>query len=64
MIMYLNLAETTVKTILETILKISIKNFSYIKYLAFLQLVFKSVITFSKNLSIRYFLISAMFLYF
>ena len=35
--MHLHLFETTIKTILGTILKNSIENFSYIQYLAYLN---------------------------
>ena len=62
--MYLQLSETTIKTILGTILKNSIENFSYIQYLAYLQLTLTSVINSFKNIPIPDFSILAIFLYF
>ena len=62
--MYLHLSENTLKTILGTILKNSIKIFAYIQYLAYLQLIFTSVINLFKSIPIPDFLILAMFLYF
>ena len=63
--MYLHLSETKLETILGTILKNSIKNFSiYIQYLAYLQLMCTSVINLFKNIPIPDFSILAMFLCF
>ena len=62
--MYLHLSETTIKTILGTILKNQSKIFPYIQYLAYLQLIFTSVINlFKKNIPIPDFSILAMFFY-
>ena len=62
--MYLHLSETTVKTILGTILQNQSKIFPYIQYLAYLQLIFTSVVNSFKNIPIPDFSILAMFLYF
>ena len=62
--MFLHLSETTIKTILGTILQNQSKIFPYIKYLAYLQLIFTSVINLIKNIPIPDFSILAMFLYF
>ena len=62
--MYLHLSETTIKTILGTILQNQSKIFPYIQYLAYLQLIFTSVINLFKNIPIPDFSILAMFLYF
>ena len=62
--MYLHLSETTLKTILGFILKIQSKIFPYVQYLAYLQLIFTSVINLFKSIPIRDFSILAMFLYF
>ena len=62
--MYLHLSETTIKTILGKILKNQSKNFPYIQYLAYLQLIFKSVINLFKNIPIPDFSILAVILYF
>ena len=62
--MYLHLSETTIKTILGTILQNQSKIFPYIQYLAYLQLIFTSVINLFKNIPILDFSILAMFLYF
>ena len=62
--MYLHLSETTIKTILGTILQNQSKIFSYIQYLTYLQLIFKSVINLFKNIPFPDFSIMAMFLYF
>ena len=50
--MYLHLSETTIKTILGTILQNQSKIFPYIQYLAYLQLIFTSVINLFKNIPI------------
>ena len=47
--MYLQLSETTIITILGTILKMKRKIFIYIQSLAYLQLMFTSVINFFKK---------------
>ena len=47
--MSLHLSETTIKTILGTILQNQSKIFPYIQYLAYLQLIFTSVINLIKN---------------
>ena len=62
--MYLHLSESTIKTVLGTILKHSIKNFFLIKNLAYLQLIFTSVINFFINIPIPDYSISAMFFVF
>ena len=62
--MYLHLSETTIKTILGTILKNRSKFFPSIQYLAYLQLTFTSVINLFKIIPIPDFSILAMFLYF
>ena len=49
---YLPLSETTIKTILGTILQNQLKIFPYIQYLAYLQLIFTSVINLFKNIPI------------
>ena len=61
--MYLHLSETTIKTIVGTIQNQS-KILPYIQYLAYLQLIFTSVINLFKNIPIPDFSILAMFLYF
>ena len=53
--MYLHLSETTIKTILGTILKNQSKIFPYIQLLAYLQLIFTSAINLFKNIPIRIF---------
>ena len=62
--MYLHLSETTIKTLLGTILKKSVNNFSYIQYLVYLELIFTSLINFFKNILVPDFSTYAMFLYF
>ena len=62
--MYLHLSETTIKTILGTILQNQSKIFPNIQYLAYLQLIYTFVINLFKNISITDFSILAMFLYF
>ena len=59
--MYLHLSETTIKTILETILRNQSKIFPHIQYLAYLQLIFTSVINLFKYIPIPDFSILAMF---
>ena len=60
---YLHLSETTIKTILGTILTNQSKFFPYVHYLAYLQLIFTSVINLFKNIPILGFSILAMFSY-
>ena len=62
--MYLHLSETTIKTILGTILQNQSKIFPYIQYVAYLQLIITSVINLFKTIPIPDFSILAMFLCF
>ena len=62
--MYLHLSETTIKTILGTTLQNQSKIFPYIQYLAYLQIIFTTVINLFKNIPFPDFSILAMFLYF
>ena len=61
--MYLHLSET-INTILGTILQNQSNIFPYMPYLAYLQLIFTSVINLFKNIPIPNFSILAMFLCF
>ena len=61
--MYLHLSET-IKTILGINLQNQSKIFPYIQYLAYLQLIFTSVINLFKNIPIQDFSMLAMFLFF
>ena len=60
--MYLHLSETTIKIILGTVLQNQSKIVPYIQYLAYLQLIFRSVINLFKNIPIPDFSILAMVL--
>ena len=62
--MNLHFYETTIKTILGTILKKFNRKFFPIQNLAYLQLIFTSVINFFKNIPIPDFSSLAMFLFF
>ena len=62
--MYIHLSETTLKTILGTILKNSVENFSLYTLFSYLQLKLTSVIDLFKTIPIRDFSTLAMFLYF
>ena len=62
--MNLHLSETTIKTFLGIIPQNQSKSFPYIQYLAYLQLIFTSVINLFKNIPIPDFSILSMFLNF